>query len=187
MDTNKIKFGLKNVHYAAITDTAGEITFSKPVPIPGAVNLVLNPKGEKSEFYADNTLYFSRTTNQGYEGTLELALIPDHFRLAILKDKEDKNKVLFENSNAIPENFALLYEFEGDKKRTRHVNYNVGVARPNIESGTKGNTIEPKTETLNITASPATDTGYVKARVLEGQNGYDTFYESVYEFVEDVA
>lgn len=180
---NKVKYGLKNVHYAVITDTAGVITFGTPTRIPGAVNLVLNPKGEKTEFYADDMAYFVTTANQGYEGTLEIALIPDAFRKDVLGDKEDLNKALFEDSAAIPKNIALMYEFTGDEKATRHVNYNVSVARPSIESKTKGTSIEPVTDTINITASPATDTGYVKAKIQVGDTGYDTFYTSVYEFV----
>lgn len=180
---NKVKYGLKNVHYAVITDTAGVITFGTPVRIPGAVNLVLNPKGDKTEFYADDMAYFVTTANQGYEGSLELALIPDAFRKDVLGDKEDANKALFEDAAAIPKNIALMYEFEGDAKATRHVNYNVSVARPSIQSKTKTSSIEPVTDTINITASPASDTGYVKAKIQSGDTGYDTFYSSVYQFV----
>lgn len=186
MDKNKVKFGLKNTHYAVITEVDGVIKYGTPTPIPGAVNLVLSPKGEKVEFYADDIAYFVATSNQGYEGTLEIALIPDNFRIDVLGDKLDKNKALFEDSNAIPKNIALMFEFAGDQNATRHVNYNVSVARPNIESATKGSSIEVKTETLNITASPAPKTGFVKSRVLQGQTGYSTFFESVYEYVEPI-
>ena len=128
-------------------------------------------------------LYFATTSNQGYEGTLEIAVTPNSFRIDVLGDKEDKNKALFEDANAIPKNIALMYEFKGDKKGTRHVNYNVSVARPSVEGATKTNTTEPKTDTLAITASPASDTGYVKSKIEQGQTGYDTFYDSVYTFV----
>lgn len=178
--SNKIKFGLKNVHYAVITNTNGVISFGSTAPIPGAVNLSLSPKGDKTEFYADDMAYFVATANQGYEGNLEIALIPDAFRVDVLGDRIDTNGALFEDSNAIPKNIALMYEFKGDKKSTRHINYNVSVARPSIESSTKGASIEPVTDTLEITASPAEDTGLVKGRLLEGQTGYDTFYSAVY-------
>lgn len=178
--SNKVKFGLKNVHYAVITNNNGVISFGATAPIPGAVNLSLSPKGDKTEFYADDMAYFVTTANQGYEGNLEIALIPDEFRVDVLGDRIDANGALFEDSNAIPKNIALMYEFKGDKKGTRHVNYNVSVARPSIESSTKGASIEPITDTLEITASPAQDTGLVKGRLLEGQTGYDTFYSAVY-------
>lgn len=185
-NTNKVKFGLKNVHYAKIIDTAGVITYAVPKPIKGAVTLTLNVRGESSEFYADDIAYFVAAANNGYEGDLEVALIPDEFRIDILGDALDKNDVLFEDAEAIPEPFALLYEFAGDKKATRHINYHVTAGRPNIEGGTKTETIEPQTETLNIIAAPAKD-GKVKARVLEGQTPYENFYEAVYTFDPVVA
>ena len=53
MSANKVKYGLKNVHYAVATETGGTLTYATPVPIPGGVSLTLEPKGEKAEFYAD--------------------------------------------------------------------------------------------------------------------------------------
>ena len=182
-ETNKVKFGLKNAHYAVVTETLGVISYGTPVRIPGAVNLVLNPVGDKTEFYADDIEYFGATANQGYEGTLEIALLPDSFRKDVLGDKEDKNGAIFEDANAIPKNIALLYEFAGDKKAVRHVNYYCSVARPSIESSTKTKGLDVKTETLNISATPGAD-GFVKAKLQQGQTGYDTFFDEVYEFSE---
>lgn len=184
---NKIKFGLKNTHYSVIEVTDGEVSYGTPVPMKGSVNLVLSPRGERTEFYADDMVYFGTTANQGYEGTLEVALIPDDFRVDVLGDKVDKNGALVENAEAIPKNIALMFEFSGDVKNSRHVTYNVEVARPNLEGETKTETITPKTEILNITANPAVDTRDVKAKLDQGMTGYDTFYESVYipDFEED--
>lgn len=183
-ETNKIRFGLKNAHYAVITETNGKITYDTPVRIPGAVNLVLNPVGDKTEFFADDHEYFGATANQGYDGTLEIALIPDSFRVDVLGDRVDANGALFENANAIPKNIALLYQFTGDKKAIRHVNYHCTVARPTIEGATKGKGIEVKTETIPIAATPRPSDGEVKGRLLQGQEGYDDFFDKVYEFVE---
>ena len=177
---NKVKFGLKNAHYAVVSNNNGVITYGTPVRIPGAVNLVLNPKGDKTEFYADDMAYFVTTANQGYEGTLEVALIPDSFKIDVLGETVDSNGALIENANAIPENIALMYEFTGDKKATRHINYNVSVARPSIESATKGASIEPVTDTIDITASPAVDSGDIKGKMLQDQTGYAGFYTAVY-------
>lgn len=79
------------------------------------------------------------------------------------------------------ENFALLFEFDGDVKKIRHVLYNCSAARPNIESATKEEEIEVQTEKLSIKARPMAD-GYVKARTRTDtsdevyQNWYDTVY-----------
>lgn len=183
---NKVKYGLKNVHYAVITDNNGEITYDTPKPIPGAVNLTLSPRGERTEFYADDMLYYTASTNDGYEGDLEVALFPDEFKKDVLGYKEDANGVLFEDANAKPKNFALLFEFNGDKNAVRHISYNVSPSRPNLQSTTKTNTAEPQTETMSIVASPAPDTGMVKAKVEPEQAQYETWYQQVYTYVDPV-
>src|SRR5690625_7043526 len=66
---NKVQFGLKNVHYAPYEETENGIVYEKPIAIPGAVTLTLTPRGELSEFHADNMIYYSAAANDGYDGT----------------------------------------------------------------------------------------------------------------------
>jgi len=177
---NKVKFGLKNVHYAVVTETNGVITYDTPKPIRGAVNLTLDAAGESVQFYADDMVYYEENTNNGYEGSLEMALIPDDFRKDVLGEIEDANGALIENKDAKAKHFALMFEFDGDAKKTRHVLYYVLASRPSVSGSTRTNTKEPQTETLNITARPAPDTGDVKAKVPQGSDAYDTFFDEVY-------
>ena len=81
-------------------------------------------------------VYYTTVANNGYSGDLEIALIPDSFRKDILKETEDTNGVLIENSTVEPEHFALLFEFSGDKKKIRHCMYYCTAARPTIEGKT---------------------------------------------------
>ena len=134
---NKVKFNICNVHYALITvDEDGDVTFGTPVAMPGAVSLSLEPNGEPSNFYADGYAYHTISNNMGYEGDLELAMVPESFRTDVLKESLDDNSVLVESANVETANFALLFEFDGDVKKIRHVLYNCSAARPNIESAT---------------------------------------------------
>ena len=187
---NKIKYNLKNVHAAKLSRTEdGGYAYDSPKAIPGAVSLSLDAEGDSSPFYADGIVYFRTSSNNGYSGDLEIALIPEWFRTEILKEKLDKNGVLVENADvAETEKFALLFEFDGDIRCIRHVLYNCSASRPSIESQTKEDTIEPGTETLSLTADPRED-GLVKSRTGDTTSAetYDGWYQTVYIPVEEGA
>ena len=119
MEKNKVKFGLNKVHYAKITsyDEEGVPTFAKPVRIPGAVSLSIDAEGEASNFYADDGVYYVINNNSGYTGDLEIALVPLEFATDILGEKLDEKGVLTETNTAEVSQFALLFEFSGDKNK----------------------------------------------------------------------
>ncbi|WP_256373714.1 major tail protein [Peptoniphilus sp. HMSC075B08] len=99
---NKVKYNLKNVHAVKLKkDTSGAFTYESPKAIPGAVSISLDAEGESSPFYADGIVHFRSTTNNGYSGDLEIALIPEWFRTEILKEELDRNGVLVEKSKCI--------------------------------------------------------------------------------------
>lgn len=164
---NKIKYGLSNVYYSKITYGANDaITYGTPVALPGAVNMVLTAEGETSPFFADNIIYFTSSANNGYTGTLELALIPTEFRTDILGEIADTNGVLVEKSDVSTTEFALLFQFEGDDNATKHVMYRCVASRPEVSSSTKEASITPTTETLNLTVMPTIADHLVKAQCL---------------------
>lgn len=155
---NKVKYGLKNVHYATITETQGAITYGTPVAIPGAVNLTLDAEGDITPFYADNITYFQSAANNGYSGELEIALIPDSFRTDILNETLSENKLVAEYANDMPKPFALGFQIDGDENETLYWFYNVTPTRPSTSSSTVEDVITPITDTMSITATPrATD------------------------------
>lgn len=180
---NKVKFNLCNVHYAPITVAEdGSITFETPVPIPGAVSISLDPTGEPESFYADGIEYYVINNNQGYDGDLEVAMIPEGFRTVILKEQADDNQVLVENANSETGSFALLFEFDGDIRKIRHVLYNCSASRPSIASKTNEENKEVQTETLSVKARPMAN-GYVKAKTGDSTTAevYNAWYQSVYQ------
>ena len=184
---NKIKYGIKNVYYAVATLAANNsATYGTPVALPGAVSLTLDPEGENNIFYADNIAYYTTYANNGYSGSLELALIPDAFRKDILGEIEDTKNVLFEEQGAPSVHFALMFQFEGDEKATRHVVYNCVASRPNTNGSTKEASIEPQTETVDITATSVynatLDKDIVKARTGDETDAttYSGWFAEVY-------
>lgn len=162
---NKVKYGLSNVHYALIKETSdGDVSFEKPVRIPGAVSISMAAQGDQEEFYAENAAYYISYANGGYQGDLEIAVIPDQFRQDVLGEELDAtDDVLVETAAAEGNAFALLYQFSGDAHNTLRVLYNCKAGRPEEASSTTGKTKTPKTEKLSITASPLPD-GSVKAK-----------------------
>ena len=188
---NKVKYNLKNVHAAKLTESVVDgvttYTYATPKAIPGAVSISLDAEGDSSPFYADGIVYFRSVSNNGYSGDLEIALIPEWFRTDILQEMLDSNGVLVEKSdNAESVKFALLFEFDGDVRAIRHVMYNCTASRPSIESETKEDTIEPGTETLSLTADPRED-GLVKSRTGDttSVDTYQNWYKTVYIPVEE--
>lgn len=184
---NKIKYGLKNVYYAIATIAAnGSATYGTPVAFPGAVSLSLDPEGDRSPFYADNIEYWVGQVNNGYSGSLEVARVIDSFKKDVLGYTEDTKHVLYEDANADAVHFALIFQFEGDVKATRHVMYNCTASRPSTSGNTKSDTIEPQTESLDISASSiyvaALDKDIVKAETTPDTStaDYNSFITTVY-------
>ena len=188
---NKVKYNLKNVHAAKLTETKSPesgttYSYSTPKAVPGAVSISLSAEGDTSPFYADGIVYFRTTSNNGYSGDLELALIPEWFCTEILGETLDEKGVLVERSDVSESvKFALLFEFDGDVNAIRHVLYNCSASRPSIESQAKEDTVEPGTETLTLTADPRAD-GLVKARTGDttDKETYSGWYAAVYEATE---
>ena len=183
---NKVRYNLRNVHYAPITgdpEEAGSFpTYGPVVAWPGAVSLSMDQQGSISKFYADGIVYWQSAKNNGYEGDLEMALIPDSFRKDCLGEElHETDKVYLEKATAKSTPFALMFEFDGDATETKHVLFNCTATRPNIEGNTTEDEIEPNTETLTISAA-ALDNGYVKARTGDEttQDVLDQWYQKVY-------
>jgi phi13 family phage major tail protein len=179
---NKVRYGIKNVYYALLTENNGAVTYGTPVRFPGARSMSLTASGDEVKWPADDTVYFQSFTNGGYSGTLVMARIIDSFREDVLSEQEDTNGVLSEYSDQLTKPFALLFEFEGDASHTRHVLYNCKVSRPDINAQTIGgdDPIEPQEETLNLTVLPRVDNALVQARCTEGAAAYDNWFTAVY-------
>ena len=180
---NKIKYGLKSVYYAPVSSvsTTGSLTYSTPVAMPGGVSISLSISGDTNTFYADNIAYWTATANNGYQGDLEVALIPDAFRQNVLGETLDTKGFYVEKSDDTQKEFALLFQFEGDENATRHCLYRCVASRPEVSGSTKEETIEPGTETLSLTADPRED-GLVKSRTGDDTSAetYAGWYSAVY-------
>lgn len=180
--SNKVRYGLKKAYYAVVSfDSDGAPVFGTPKKLPGAVNLKLDSNAEQEVFYADDIAYYIASANNGYDGTLELALIPDSFDQDCLGSQVDDDGLLVETASDQGNYFALLFEFTGDAKAIRHCLYYCKAARGSIEGETKGEKPEVKTEELTFTSSPLPDSEIIKAKTSDSTDStrYDSWYSSV--------
>lgn len=170
MSANKVKYGLKNVHYALVTETvvttgadAGKTVSSYGTlkALAGAVSLSMSSTASRTVFRADNEDYYVSYGQGGYEGDLEVARVNEDFLKDVLGYTEDNDKILVEASSAFKSvnYFALVFEFDGDQRETKHCLYKCSASRPDIASQTtgEGGSTDPQTETLTLTAIPRAD------------------------------
>lgn len=187
MSQNKVTFGLEKVHIAFIDEEAPQQpAWKAPIPIPGAVRWTPEGQGESSSFFADNTAYFVLSSNNGYTGELEMALIPDAILAEMLGWEFDDNGMLVETSDAMPKKFALMGQVQGDKRNRRFAYYDCQASRPSKERKTKEDSVEVATDVLSLTVSPIEIDGkpIVKGDLeLSDTNAtaYNSFFDSVYK------
>lgn len=177
--------GLTGVTVGASTAvTAGTTSWGAPVAIPGAVRFTPTPQGQETKFYADNGLYYTATSNDGYTAELEAALIPDSVQSEMLGWRIDANGMLIEVADGVQKEFALMGQVLGDDKNRRFVYYQCKAARPAKEHATKGEAIEPKTDVLVLIITPVVidDEKVVKGTIeLNATNSaaYNAFFDAV--------
>lgn len=179
--SNKVKFGLKNLYVAKVTEGTSGVTFGTPVAWPGSVSLTMEPQGESNAFYADDSKYYVANSNDGYEITLETALVPDWFYKDYLGQTADTDGNLVEKTTDTPEKFAMLFEFTGDQKAIRHCLYYCQAERPSQEAETKGESAEVKTEEIKVTAMALPGTDIIKKKSTDDttSSAYSGWYTTV--------
>ena len=170
MAENKVRFGLKNVHYAILTEGSAN-SWDTPVPVPGAVSLTLDANVASSDFYADNVTYYKTFANNGYTGSLEMARIPDEMLQDIWGMTQDAtSKVIYEKTGVQPKPFALLFEIDGDADQELNLLYRViPSSKPTAGSQTTEESADPVTQSFDLSALPlvtgaSSQLGLIKAR-----------------------
>ena len=183
MSSNKVKFGLKNVHYAVVTETTvGGVTtssYATPVAWNGAVHLEASPTSDDNTVFRadDSDYYIVSGSSKGFSGSFECALVPEDVETAIFDAKTDDNGVIVEYSTDEVKYVALLFEINGDTSGRRYMLPKVLFSRPPLSAdttGTDGDT--PQTVTLSLTASPRPDDNM--ARIHTGDTTDATTYNN---------
>ena len=119
--------------------------------------------------------------NNHPDGEEKTGRATDNYRRTFWNAMRRKNFFDVENAHSETAAFALLFEFDGDIRKIRHVLYNCSASRPKIEGKTNEESREVQTETLTIKARPLAS-GYVKAKTGNKTSAetYANWYKSVY-------
>ena len=176
--TNKIVYGLSNAHVWPITATsdAGVPTYGPVINMPGSVDISLDAEGSSDPFYADDSIYYQGTANNGYSGNITVADVPTAFLTEVMKEVVDQGGAHVEKADVEPLEFAIAFEFKGDASKRRHVFYRCKATRPSIASSTKEDNITPNTMSLEFKAMPRLDNSVVKAYCEEGDSCFADWY-----------
>jgi phi13 family phage major tail protein len=176
--SNKITFGLNNVHYALATlSPDGVWSFAEPKALIGAQELSAQVIGGTTDVYADDKVIGTLVSNAGTTLTLKMSELSDDFKKDIFGWEDDVSGNLYEVTNAKTVTFALGYEIQGDAKARRTWYYLCTAAHTGDASKTKSDSPEANSISLTITVRPI-ETGdkLILRRIASfGDTNYDTF------------
>jgi phi13 family phage major tail protein len=182
----RIKFGIKNLHYAVATDNgSGTLTYGTPAAIPGAKSLSMDAQTETLDEFADNSTWFHFDSNNGYSGTIEVedTQEAEDFLTEVLgKSVDSVTGVVTEKSTDTAVQFALMWEFSlagATETGKRGKLYRCQAGRPSISSATKESGITVQTLSIPVTAMPRIDTDEVQASCISTDSAYSTWFDAV--------
>lgn len=176
-DSNIVVFGLSNVHIGTYEVAAdGTVTMGTPEAVNGAVNLTLESDAEENTFHADNIKYWTNYTDNGFTGSLEMARFPDAVKTAFFGYETLDDGGLAKIKGVQNPKVYIMFQSEGDAQHRRAIMYNVAMGPIQREYATIEDTIEPATETVDLTVTGDNATGIVMAEYNEDATGYATLF-----------
>lgn len=179
---NKVLFGISNLHvgtWTEVTTTTGTtVTMGSPYHQKGAVSMSPSEANEKSDFYADDILYYSSFAGGTFEGDLEVAMFDDTFKTTYLGYVNLTNGGIAVKKNATKPKVYIAFEVQGDAEKRRVVFYNCEFGAITRSYSTITETKEPQTETISFTAAGDNNTGVTMATFKPTDSGYTSLFTS---------
>lgn len=178
---NKIQYGLSSLYYAIATEGSdGSLTYATPKRWAGAVSLSLDNQGDTQNEYADNGIWYALTTNNGYQGTLEMETLSDDVRQDLFNEVLTESGMLVEKSDDKQVQFALLGQFEGDQNAKRFCLFNCVITKPSMTGNTTSDSTEIQHDEMTITAMPRISDKVVKATCSDSSaSAYANWFSAV--------
>ena len=177
-DKNKVEYGLKNVHVGTYTvnESTGVVTMGTPYKLPGAVKLALDPETEEIKSYADDVVYYSDYSDNGFSGSLEMMRFPDEYKLKFCGFIELDDGGIAQSKYATLPKLYIAFEGDGDAEKRRGILYNVSASVPKREHATREGSNEPVTESCDLIVTGDNATGLTRVYYPQSADGYDTLF-----------
>lgn len=174
---NKVEFGISNLYVGTYSvGTTGTVTMGTPYHQAGAVSFSPDENSEKTDFYADNVIYWSGYSGGTFEGDLEVAKFDDSFKKNFLGYIEKSDGGLAVVKNAVKPNVYIAFQVEGDVEERRIIMYNCSLGGINREYSTIEESKEPATETIAVTVAGDNATGISMVSYNKATTGYSTLF-----------
>lgn len=180
--SNKVEYGLSNVHYAVGTTSAeGALTFATPKRLPGAVSMDRDRKSDVYEFSADDAIYYSTSTSDGESIKLTMAMFPDDFKKEVLGYIAGTKGGLAEPTTPKTKPIAILFEGKGDQHATRHMFLNCipGVIEKGFKTLEKG---KPEVQVETLTLNFLGMNGHSHIKFIPSDAAYATLFTTAPTF-----
>lgn len=175
---NKVEFGISNLYVGTYTvATTGTVTMGTPYHQPGAVSFSPEEQSEKTDFYADNVIYWAGYTGGSFEGDLEVAKFDDTFKkqyLGYIQKASDGGLAVVKN--ATKPQVYIAFQVEGDAESRRVIMYNCSLGGINRSYNTITEQKEPVTETIAVTVAGDNKTGISMVSYTQSSTGYSTLF-----------
>ena len=174
---NKVEFGISNLYVGTYTvGTTGTVTMGTPYHQAGAVSFSPEEQSEVNKFYADNMVYWAGYTGGSFEGDLEVAKFDDTFKTQFLGYISKSDGGLGIVKNVRKPNVYIAFQVEGDAESRRIIMYNCSLGGITREYSTEEESIEPVTETINVTVAGDNKTGVSMVSYNQSATGYSTLF-----------
>ena len=174
---NKVEFGISKLHVGLYTVADdGTVTMGTPYHQKGAVSFSPEEASEKTDFYADNIVYWSGYSGGSFEGDLEVAAFDRAFKKNFLGYTELDDGGLAVVKGTVKPEVYVMFQVEGDAESRRIILYNGTLGAIKREFSTIEENKEPVTETLAVNIVGDQATGISMVSYVPDDSGYDTLF-----------
>lgn len=177
MAENKVQFGIENLHFGTYeVDDQGQVILGTPFHLPGTTQLTLDAESEENKFYADNVVYWSGYSDNGYSGEITNALFTDEFKTLFMNYEELDDGGIAQIKGRQNKTVYIMFESSGDKEHRRGILYNCSLGQISREYATTEESVEPQTATLSFTVNGDNGTGIVRVGYKPENAPYETMF-----------